>query len=239
MTLAAQGKGNLPPWAGFLIIGGVVTGIVLIIVLSMRYEKKRKAAIREALGALGFGGEGKVEDLSTPPAVALAPIEKLATRPEKTTWGVEGSAEGVEMVLLEHHYTTGGGKSRQTHNHSVVSIAVPAGWPRLDVYAEHLLHKIGEMFGSHDFRVEDEAFNKRWRVTGESEDFAVLVLTPEVQAMLMGWDRSTSIAVRAGRLCVYRSGHLNAEGWTALIGRAAALRRVLPGELDAWSGGAG
>lgn len=239
VTLAAQGKGNLPPWAGGVILGGVLAGIVLLIVLSVHFEKKRRAAIKAALGAAGFVGEGKVEELRTPPAEALGPIERLATRAEKTTWGVEGEAEGVAMVLLEHQYSTGSGKSRTTHNHSVASMAVPAGWPRLDVYAEHLFHKIGEMFGSHDFRVEDEAFNKRWRVTGESEDFAVLFLTPEVQAMLMGWDRSTFIAVKGGRLCVYRSGHLNAEGWTAMVGRAAALRKLLPAELDAWRGGAG
>lgn len=239
MALAVRSRTNADPKVTFIILGVVVVAIVLGIVVSSHYEKKRKAAVKATLDPMGFTGDGVIGGLTVAPAAALAPIEKLAGRPEKTTWGVEGSCEGVKMVLMEHEYTTGAGKNRQTHRHSVASVGVARGWPGLELYAENFFHKIGEMFGSHDFKVEDEEFNSRWRVKGDSEDFALLFLTPEVQAMLKTWDKQTSIAVKAGRLCVYRSGHLKAEKWAELIRRAAALRKALPPELDAWSRAAG
>ena len=102
------------------------------------------------------------------------------------------------------------------------------------MFPENFFHKIGELFGSKDLKVDDEGFNKRFRVTGASEDFALLFLTPEIQAQMLGWDRHITLAVGSGRLCVVRGTHPNAEQWQALIDAAVALRLALPAELDAW-----
>ena len=51
--------------------------------------------------------------------------------------------------------------------------------------SESLLSRIGEKLGlKADFKVEDEAFNKRWKVECPAEGFALAILTPEVQEVL-------------------------------------------------------
>jgi len=59
------------------------------------------------------------------------------------------------------------------------------GWPLLLLTSESLLSRIGEKLGlKADFKVEDEAFNKRWKVECPDEGFALAILSPEVQEVL-------------------------------------------------------
>jgi hypothetical protein len=235
LTLAqstARNTSGSPPMVMFFILGAVILAVIILTVVSKRNERKRLEAVTAALESRGLtlASVGN----ATPPAVALAPLPKLVSRPERTTWAAEGSIDGVDLVVLEHHYTTGSGKSRQTHNHAVVSFPVPPTWPKIDAYPENFFHKIGELFGSKDIKVDDDAFNKRFRVTGPSEDFALLLLTPEIQAQMLAWDKQFTLAVGSGRLCIVRGSHPTAEQWQTLIDTALALRLALPPELDGW-----
>jgi hypothetical protein len=118
-----------------------------------------------------------------------------------------------------------------------VSFALPTRWPRLTVTHEHFFHKIGELFGAKDLKLDDEAFNKKFRVHASDEDFAVLFLTPDVQAVMMGWQRVESLFVKDERLCLVYAAHLGAEDWGKAIEAAKAFRELLPTELDEWTAG--
>lgn len=231
---ARNTKGS-PPIFIFYMIGGVVVLVILATILAKRADAKRRVSVRAALENRGLTHHDQGPPVRAPYELVLAPIQALASRASKTLWSAGGVIDGVEFIALEHHYSTGAGKNRQVHNHSVVSIPVPETWPKLDVYAENLFHKIGEFFGSKDLKVDDEAFNKRFRVKGPSEDFVLLFLTPEIQRLMLNWPKGTTLALGNGRLCVSRSAHLDAAHWPALIDEAVALRNALPKELEAWA----
>ncbi len=211
------------------VIVAVIAGVIVLAVASSKKNRLRRAAIAAWLQSRGLR--------VSPGPVAreiLGPIESLAARSEKAIWSGVGSIEGIQVVAIEHTYSTGSGKSRHTHNHSVISIALPTAWPTLSVTAEHFLHRIGEMFGMRDIRLDDEAFNKRFRVKCEDENFALLLLNPEVQALMMTWDKRACLAVRGDRLCVYTSRHLEEAEWRAFLDGALALRAAIAPELDNW-----
>jgi hypothetical protein len=226
-------SGSPPPYI-FFIIGGFILLVILASVFAKRADLKRRAAARAALENRGLIFHELGEPTALPYVLALAPIAALATRPEKTRWSASGELSGVPVMAIEHQYSTGSGKNRQVHNHSVVSIPVPETWPKLDIYAENLFHRIGELFGSKDLKVEDEAFNKRFRVKGVSEDFALLFLTPEIQRLMLQWTKGTTLAIANGRLCISRNSHLSGEQWPTLLDEAVTLRSALPSELDAY-----
>lgn len=231
---STRNRSGTPPTIMFIVLGVLIVIVVALIVIAKRHERLRLEAITAALASRGLHLTKPDSLRPTAPAVALAPLPKLVSRPERTRWSAEGTLDGLDLVALEHHYTTGGGKSRQTHNHAVVSFPVPTSWPQLDASPEHFFHKIGELFGSKDIKVDDDAFNKRYRVTGGSEDFALLFLAPEIQALMLAWDKHLTLAVGNGRLCVVRNTHPTAEQWLALLDAAVALRLAVPPELDAW-----
>jgi hypothetical protein len=41
--------------------------------------------------------------------------------------------------------------------------------------------------------------------------------------------------VKEDRLCLAYSSHLDGEGWAKALEAAAAFRRLIPEELDAWT----
>jgi hypothetical protein len=229
LALRTQSSGPGAAW----IVGGILVMLLVGAFIQTRLEQRRREAVQKALRDLGLSSDRAVSTLY---AALLAPIERLAQqRADSVEWAAQGVVNGVELIALEHEYTTGSGKSKSTHRHAVVSIPVPEAWPALTITAENFFHKIGDLFGSRDIRVEDDQFNRRYRIKSDSEDFAILFLAPAVQQEMLTWDRSLCVAVRAGRLCVYRSGHPKQAGWTGLIDAATSLRRALAPELEAWT----
>lgn len=224
------------PWQPFALLGGFAAAVIVITIVASNAEKKRRAGLSELWRELGLTASEDGQGVRTSLHVAMAPLDKLVSRLSQTVWVAEGDVDGVGVTLLEHQYTTGSGKSKQTHQHAVVSMAVPAAWPKLDVYAEHLFHKIGDLFGAKDIQLDDAAFNAKYRVKSDSEDFAVLFLSPEAQREMMGWERGTTLTVKDGRMLVYRPKHLSADGWKGLLAAAIALRKAVPAELEAWEG---
>lgn len=231
--LAVVAPGPKPIGAILIPIGIIVlvfAAILIAAAVGKRRERERHDAIQRMLGLLGFRMPADAVGR------ALSPLEALAARPGDTVWSAEGMAGAVPMALVEHRYTTGSGKNRQLHQHSVVSIEVPTKWPVLEVYPENFFHKIGELFGSKDIQLEDGAFNKRFRVKCSSEDFALMFLTPEAQMLMMGWDKIVRLTVGHGRIVLHRKQMLDAAGWEKIVADAAALRASVPEELESWEG---
>jgi hypothetical protein len=231
MMLAQNAGRGGPPAFVFFLVGGVIVFVIVSVILANAHEKKRRASTRSTLESRRF----LITERGVRDAFALLPIDKLASRPDKIVWSAAGEVGGHPVTLVEHLYHTGGGKNRQTHRHSVVSFTLPTRWPTLAVMHEHFFHKIGEMFGAKDLKLDDERFNKKFRVQGDDEDFAVLLLSPEVQAVMMVWDRAQSLHVKDERLCLVFAAHFGGEDWEKAIEAARHFRDLLPRELDEWT----
>lgn len=140
-----------------------------------------------------------------------------------------GSLDGTPFTAFDYRYTTesGSGKnrSRQTHRFAVLCLALRAPLPRLEITQENVLHKIGGALGFDDIELESDAFNRRFRVTGEDRKLAYDVLHARTMEALLARD-DVAMRLQGGEVVCWRSGRLAPE---ELSGWAATPRAVVDG----------
>lgn len=197
--------------------------------------RRRRREIAAQLAALGFSHNLK------PDAVAKAEAFNrtgrmllLKTGPRGVVSYASGIVEGQEVWLVEHQYTTGSGKSRQVHKHIVAATPCPRAWPDLSVTPENLFDKIAGLMGRKDLSLESEAFNKRWKILAENEDFALLVLSPSVQDWAMRLPKSHQVHIGSGALCVVVSRFIRPAEYGPFCRLPLELAALLPQELAEW-----
>lgn len=96
-----------------------------------------------------------------------------------------GSVGGFHALTFKYRYTTGSGEDRKTHLEYVVAVELPTALPMLRVGPESLLGAIAPGLTPLTSRVENEEFNRLWRVQSGEPAYAVAVLNPRaVEALL-------------------------------------------------------
>jgi hypothetical protein len=88
----------------------------------------------------------------------------------------------------------------------------------------------------HDFKLENEAFNDRWIVKTESEDFALLLLSPQVQEFLTNAPSGETWQIGNSWICWFRQKPLKLAEARLPIDRLTGLMRLIPPELAHWQG---
>lgn len=221
---------------GLWIVGIVACGVLLVvflIVVAVAAQKQQRAAMEAMFAEQGFVVVHKPEQAARDAAwMVFEPFKQhLKYGAKGIQWIGRGIVEGREVVAVQHQYTVSTGQSTQHVVHYCVACRCPPGWPMVELKGQHLLHKIADALGASDIRLENEAFNKRWRVSAESEDQAILVLTPEVQAMLADAPSGDSWAI--GRGWVRLSGRKlsKPEQLREGLGRPGRLLGGMPPEL--------
>ncbi|MCC6428881.1 MAG: hypothetical protein IT435_18930 [Phycisphaerales bacterium] len=227
---------KLPAVIGVSLLVGVFFLVILIVVAASKAERQRKELLAKSLDSLGLSVVHKPDkDQKAQAFAALGGCwSKLRHGAPKINWFATGDVNDRSMTLVEHSYTVSTGKSSHTVYHSIAASPAPENWPTVEMNQEHLLHKIAEFLGSKDYRVEDEAFNKRWRIKVGDEDFALMVLTPEVQAWSMDLPGSTIVRIGKGAITIAIPSALRGDAAQELVSRCASLADMLPPELDAW-----
>jgi len=227
---------NIP--AHYFFIAAMVGVTLLIIVASVAGERKRRRRLEEALVRLGGAFELEPGDDAKEEAFRhVGLLRGLKTGSRGIRWCGEVAVEGMTVRILEHKYTTGSGKNQQTHWHTIASVPCPPEWPVLTLDEEHLFHKVADLFGKEDLRLDDPAFNSRWRVKTDDEDFAIVFLSPPVQSFLMSLPKGHRLRVGEGALCVVQKRRVAPEQIGALARAPVDLWRLLPGELGGASAG--
>jgi hypothetical protein len=160
------------------------------------------------------------------------PMLRSGPRGVKLWFG--GEVDGRRVDLIEHQYVVSTGKSAHTVTHTAAATPVPPAWPRVTLSSRHALASWWASMTGNTFKVENEAFNDRWIVKTESPDFVLLLLTPEVQEFLADAPSAESWHVGGGSLCWLVRKQLKPRDLPPPLARVAALRNLLPQELDVW-----
>ena len=211
-------------WIIPVVFVGVFVGVVA---LAVTYDKKRRAGIERELAARGVRVVTRPDEAQRAEAFARAgPYGSLRTGAKGVDLCASGEFEGMPFTYIEHSYSTGSGKNRQTHVHSVFTTPCPASWPATRVRESHLGDTISGWMGKKDLQVEDAAFNKRWHISGDDTDFALLLLSPEVQTLMNGWKKGRIIAVERGVLALCVRTTLNGPEIVTALTDLRALRTV-------------
>lgn len=220
----------------YLVIAAMVAVTVLIVVMSVLHERRRRRRLATTLAQLGAAFEPKPSPSAKDEAFRhVGTLRTLKTGGKGVQWCGEVAADGFKVRVLEHKYTTGSGKNQQTHWHTIASLPCPSDWPVLTLDEEHLFHKVADLLGKKDLQLDDPAFNARWRVKTDDENFAIVFLTPAVQAFLMALPKGSRLRVGEGAVCVLRKKRVPPEEIHAFVRAPAELWPLLPAELTATS----
>ena len=219
-----------------LVLLGVVFIALLIAALrANRARQRARAKIAESLGLTLLAKPTKAERNE-----AFAGLDHLKGTLKGGASNLisihTGTVDGSPVRLLTHRYQV----DKATVVHTLVALPCPAGWPDLDLAAEHLGHKLMAALGTRDMQLEDPVFNAKLHIRTGDEGFALLLLTPEVQAFLLedspgGGPKKDRWILGHGSLCLLRKGHAKPETIGPMVRRAITLRALAPRELDAYA----
>lgn len=168
--------------------------VVIVIVALVAYynywrNKKRRQAFQTWAANHGFSYTA--EDNSVIGRFDGTPFGQGDHRRAKNV--VAGQYKGRPALAFDYSYQTHstdseGHRTTTTHRFGVVSIGLPCSVPTLQVTREGLLQKLGRAVGIHDIELENEDFNRRFKVASKDKKFAYDVLHPRMMQMLMDAD---------------------------------------------------
>jgi hypothetical protein len=145
-----------------------------------------------------------------------------------------GESGGLPVEVIEHRHVVSTGKSAHVITHAASATPVPATWPRVSLTPRGAFAKLWEAVAGKDLQLEDDAFNQRWTVKSDTPDFAILLLSPDVQRFLADADPRETWHVTPGALCRVVRSNFKPGGMAVAIRRVAAFRAMLHPELDYW-----
>ncbi|MCA9037626.1 MAG: hypothetical protein KDA91_20975 [Planctomycetaceae bacterium] len=131
------------------VISAIVGFVLIAIYLSSHFEKKRTEAMMVAAESLGFEFTAALDE---PARTYLSRTELFSRgRGNKACNYLRRSTDEVDVVIFDHQYTVGSGKSSQTHKQTVVSIQSSGlNLPAFAISPEHFLHKFATALGYQD-----------------------------------------------------------------------------------------
>ncbi|WP_345215391.1 hypothetical protein [Georgenia halophila] len=187
----------------FVFIGAMVLVGILVAVRQARKRRERRAALARWAQQRGWAYADEVPGAHD--GLRGGPFHKGHSR--KTTEGVWGSYDGHQAMSSRYTYlvTTSNGKTTTTHtyHHHVLSLALPATLPDLELKPEGVL---SGMFG-RDTDFEDAAFNDAWNVRGADPRTTSDIIHPLMMRRLMRADlQGASLLLEGGRIFLWRKG---------------------------------
>jgi len=226
--------------AGVAGVFAVIAIIVAIIVLAARGESRRRRELFDALRARGFHVSEKPSRTELDSLFVafdgMAPLKKGA---KGLRWHATGRSGVGDIQIIEHAYTVSSGKHHHTVINTCVAVVGGISWPTLTLEGEGALARFAEMLGATpDIKLEDEAFNKRWRVKCDDEAFALAVLSPEVQLTLIAAPRADWWAIGGpfGTVCLGRRGPTTDKSLAEMLTSVETLIAHFPPEARAGMG---
>lgn len=206
------------------------------IVLGVHMARVRRASFAHIASSLGLIADPKpvkkARIIRFAPFTAL-PMLRSGAKGVKSWAG--GEISGRRIDFLEHAYVVSTGKSAHVVTHTAIATPCSPAWPRLSLTPRHGMAKLWASITGKDFKVENDAFNDRWRIKTENLDFAILFLTPEVQEFLAHAPSAETWHLGNGSLCCVIRKKIKPRVLPPMLHRVADLRNLLPGELDQWT----
>jgi hypothetical protein len=230
VVFAVNGPSRRPVIA-FVIAGAVVLAIVVPTV---------RASIRKRRAA----AEAHLEDLEADHGLVPVdqPDKKLHRRfgalPGIPKHGdvkiaLEGTVAGRPLTAFQHHYIINTGQAVIPVYHAVFVTPVPV-WPKVKVQPRGRFGRLLMRFNlRRGMTLDDPRFNRQCRVTTDDEDFALVLLHPEMQHLLAE-KPSITWHVGGGWCAMIYNGQLRLERMPGSLDRLERFWALVPPELDAW-----
>ncbi|MHC4872149.1 MAG: hypothetical protein ACYTFY_09920 [Planctomycetota bacterium] len=164
-------------------VTGIVAVIAAIIALFWYLEKKRTEAFEELARNMGFEFD---KDGFNPNLDSFELFSQGHSRRQKNV--MSGSANDIDITIMDYSYTTGSGKSQTTHNQTVIVFESDMlNLTSFTLKPEHFLHKIGSAFGYQDIDFEaNPEFSDNYILRGEDEAAVRELFTNDILSYYAG-----------------------------------------------------
>lgn len=222
-------------WPLYFILGFGLLVVGIIAFWEHNAEKARKAAIRAKLESLGFRVVSSTSIIPGIPEL-LGNLPWLRNGTNGVIWSaIAAPPSGLHMLLLEHRFYFRPGRRRTPQRHTVAAVFSPSDWQRITLLPESFLHRMGDSVGlTKDINIDNEIFDRRWRIRCENDNStALLVLTPEVQAVLLNAPTDESWSIGRGTLACCWKRRLKDTELDGLLQRLSQVVQALNPEVRA------
>jgi hypothetical protein len=141
-----------------------------------------------------------------------------------------GRVGDCDVITFEYQYTTGSGKSSQTHRLNLVLLPDgAAGKPNFQLTPRTFFDKFAGLFTTKGIELEGAGeFNRRYKLVGRDEEALRKTFDPELVEYL-GRDGRWHIEVMNGQLLLHRQTQLKPDKVPGLVADALEVRDLLRG----------
>lgn len=217
------------PWPAALAAGAVAAVVFTFVAYAAEKARLRRAAEFAALALQhGWTHRADVRDGVARDLAACKPYS--AGRDVRAEQLLSGQRDGVQFHVVAGQYTTGGGRSRQTHAVSSVAIRMPFEL-LLTIEPETFGHKVRDTLGGEDIDVESDEFSRRFWVQSPDRRKAFDVLHPRAVEFLLGLQGAWHWHWNGPYLLMSTARRLEAKDCLPLLQQAWAFRALLPRHL--------
>lgn len=211
-TLVLQTNGTLSNVGVTVVVVSIITLFlalgVLILIQGLRANRERVAGRVELANRLGLSlTENPDRELQAKLLGTLGHIPQVRTFKDRLGWFMEGELHGERVFACQHARVRPHGDSITIIQEVIVGVDCPSEW--LDVAVTRSVtpafDSVGVFrrlrraaMGKRNIELESEDFNRAWDVKCESAEFALCLLTPEVQQLVTTsgaerWDIGRSV----------------------------------------------
>lgn len=209
-----------------LLVGLVLKQAFASTVKSASARLNDRAATVEALG-FTYEAKGSTEfrrSFSDVPGIPDSGKAKHVLR---------GTVAGRSAAAFEHTYMVYNGSTVMPVSHVVYSTGAPA-WPKTTIVPRNVLSRLALRFGwESGLLLEHADFNRLFRVKASDEDFALTLLSPEMQQFLVG-KSGVTWHITPGRLCLVYNGSMRFGRVEQSLNRLEGFWARVPEELEHW-----
>lgn len=166
-------------------------------------------------------------------------LSKLTKLPEATDIRhiLHGELAGAAVTCLQHTYVVSTGQATIPVVTTALLAQAPASWPEVRITPASPLHRLARSVGlSRSLKLDLDAFNQAFVVRSEDEEFALLLLTPAVQELLLTAPTKLRWRIGQGAIRAHARGKMQAKKLTAQLEALQGFLERIPSELHTWPG---
>ncbi|MBX3377628.1 MAG: hypothetical protein KF678_11575 [Phycisphaeraceae bacterium] len=161
--------------------------------------------------------------------------EHKQTKFEPQLW-VTGELGGAPIEIAAFEFQVGSGKNSKTYHNVQVIRPCAEGWPDLRLAPPRKFWRkpISKLLASNAAGLENPAFGKRWTLECADPDFALLLLSPEVQEWLLQAPKHERWTIESGRIALTHRRRATESDMPTMISRLDEFLAMIPAELQGY-----
>ncbi len=208
--------------------------MVIAFFYAIARAKRRAAAWQELCRRYNFQFEGSwFSFFSTP--IRISPyweFFQLFSRghSHKVLYRGRGQYHGYSVEIFDYQYTTGSGKSRQTHYYTPLMIHPRYQLGKIIIRPEGFLDKLAAVLGFDDIDLDSREFNKKFYVKSPDKKYAYDLLHPRAMEHLL---KHSGVTVETGgrSYLFYYDGRMSLHEVPVFLDIGIDFAELLPGFL--------